>query len=181
MRTTTLFMQRNGNRIANNFALLILAFMLASCMSDGVPSETDFLRGEIRAVDSDSLTFSLTNTSTRKLAILAWNIPAIYGDLDRDVFKVRQQDSPARYTGPIVEYLPTSEENILTLEPGQTITTNVAIRGSYALIAKQNCYVIYDTCLQFAIIRKGRRPPSIKDLTQIECITTNEIELPPRT
>jgi hypothetical protein len=74
----------------------------------------------LRLAGENSVILEFNNHSTERRYLLTWNAPMV-GTLDNDVFEF--QGVRARYIGRLVKRLPPRAEDLIPVEPGQTLTS----------------------------------------------------------
>jgi len=94
-----------------------------------VSVELAFNKRSYKASDNQKLSFSLTNDSNQPMRILKWHTPL--DGIKSDMFHVEKDGKKAVYLGPIYKRGLPTEEDYLTLDPGQTVTEKIDFQETY--------------------------------------------------
>jgi peptidyl-Lys metalloendopeptidase len=127
--------------------VLISAFVFESrgfAQQDAVIEVT--LRSRLSTYGNDTpivVDFLLTNRSSISIRVLRWTTP-IEG-VSADLFLVARGSQPIQYIGRLVKRGPPTEDDFITVAPGETVSAPVDISLYYAIYEAGNYTVTYDT------------------------------------
>ena len=89
----------------------------------------EFSKRNYKASDPQKLDFSLTNESDKDIQVLKWHTPL--EGLKSDMFRVETAGERAVYLGPIYKRGAPTEDDYITLKPGETVGAKVDIANAY--------------------------------------------------
>jgi len=108
-----------------------------------VSVELSFDKRNYKASDKQRLGFSLTNDSDQSMRILKWHTPL--DGIKSDMFHVEYEGKKAVYLGPIYKRGVPTEDDYLTLQPGETVTEKVDFHETYDIAEAGQYNVRYKT------------------------------------
>jgi len=89
----------------------------------------DFDKKTYKAAEKQTLTFSLTNESKETIRVLKWHTPL--EGVKSNMFNVEHEGKKAVYLGRVYKRGVPTEDDYLTLEPGQTVKMGVDLTEEY--------------------------------------------------
>jgi peptidyl-Lys metalloendopeptidase len=90
---------------------------------------------------------TITNPNSYSIRILKWFTPL--GGVERSLFTVTRSGEPVPYMGRMIKRVAPTDKDYITLEAGESVTSDVNISDYYALSISDNYEVMYDvTSLQ---------------------------------
>jgi len=108
-------------------------------------AEISLSSGVISAGEAVDLTVTLTNDTSRPVKLLDWHTP--FEGFKHDMLDVRWRNQKVRYEGRLVKRAPAGLDDVISLEPGESITTTVDLAQAYDLSVSGDYYIRLDTDL----------------------------------
>jgi peptidyl-Lys metalloendopeptidase len=93
------------------------------------------------AAESIVLHTSITNPHAEAIEVLKWYIPA--DGMEEPLLSVTREGEPVSYLGPLFKRRPPTEQDYLTLQPGETVSGSLDLSAYYDLTASGNYTVSY--------------------------------------
>src|SRR5882757_1427959 len=106
---------------------------------DSLVISLDFDKKSYTAAQKQTLVFSLTNTSDKAIRVLKWHTPL--EGMKSDMFHVEVNGNLAVYMGRIYKRPAPTEEDYITIDPGQTVSEDVDFTEAYD-IAEAGIYSV---------------------------------------
>jgi len=94
-----------------------------------VSVELAFDKRNYKASDKQKLSFSVSNESNQSMRILKWHTPL--DGIKSDMFHVEYEGREVVYLGPIYKRGQPTEDDYLTLPPGETVTEKIDFQETY--------------------------------------------------
>lgn len=96
-----------------------------------------------KAKDRQDLKFTLTNNSNERVNVLKWQTPL--EGIKNDMFWVKRQDEVAVYLGKLVKRSAPKTQDYITLDPKESVSTNIDISEIYDISKSGNYTIEFDS------------------------------------
>ena len=108
---------------------------------------------------------SFTNTGTTPVRMVNWFLPD--GDLDGDMFYLSRDGAAVSYLGPLVKRAAPTAHDMITLEPGESVTRAVDLASAYDMSRSGTYSIQYGVASShlFAPTNRSLRSEFSRDLT----------------
>ena len=106
---------------------------------DSLVISLDFDKKNYTAAQKQTLVFSLTNTSDKAIRVLKWHTPL--EGMKSDMFHVEVNGNLAVYMGRVYKRPAPTEDDYITIDPGQTVSEDVDFTEAYD-IAEAGIYSV---------------------------------------
>ena len=127
-------------------SLLAGAAALVLCVSNAAAAARDGLQVRLSAPepvlrgDVDvTVGVSITNTTREAVTLMRWELPSARPEAA--LFRITRDGEAVAYTGPLIKRGPPTREDLVRIEPGATITTEVELTAAYDL-SRNGLYTI---------------------------------------
>lgn len=114
----------------------------------------DFDKRAYKAPEKQTLTFSLTNESKETIRVLKWHTPL--EGLKSNMFNVEHEGKKAVYLGRVYKRGVPTEDDYLTLQPGQTVKKEVDLTEEYDIVDAGNYSVRYRAAFLHAGVEEAK-------------------------
>jgi peptidyl-Lys metalloendopeptidase len=120
----------------NPWAAAAAVFAAATCVQAAPHDRVDVrlsaaspvLRGDVDV----TIMVTITNTSAQPVSLLKWQLPS--DDMEAPLFRITRDDHlPVRYLGALVKRMAPQAEDLVTLQPGASLSYQVELTGAYDL------------------------------------------------
>ena len=98
---------------------------------------------QYKAKDQQDLKFTLTNNSNERVSVLKWQTPL--EGIKNDMFWVKRQEEVAVYLGKLVKRSAPGTHDYITLNPKESVSTNIDISEVYDISKSGNYTIEFDS------------------------------------
>jgi peptidyl-Lys metalloendopeptidase len=97
----------------------------------------------VPATEDVRINLTIANNGRDAVTLTKWFVPG--EDFDEPLFAVTRDGVPVEYMGPIVKRLPPTTDDLIVLQPGESLTVPVELSGTYDFSAGGEYAISYRT------------------------------------